>query len=455
MADVEASSYFRADLVCRAAVTVAVPSLTVGLEHVALPGVDVNALAVLDLVGLSRPFANLSVGALGLAPFVSAYILVEIAAVAVPRWRAVRTGGPSGRARLTRAAFGVAALLSLVQGFGVTMWLESMWGTGLLAIEPGWGFRAVTTLTLAAGSFAMVAAAIAIERYGFGNGFSVLIAWGLASRGSGELLRLDAVEDGRSAGLKLVALAGVIAFITMLLLSRRDHDSQTLRTPSCGLVPLVWTASLFALPITVADLGIAPVELPVTTPGTFGHDVARVALVAVFAVLLTKLFNAPSRVARARRALSTGGQAVSVDGRRDASIAVRTSLVISVAAVVALAVATSVAYASDPRLWIDAVSVAIVAAVILDVASEWKVRVAIPDAVPVWPVHRTYVLDPAIALLRSEGIPAFVRGARHRVLLQFFGPHVPMEICVAAEHAERARRVLGPRFAELVDGRDD
>src|SRR5262245_46989704 len=102
----------------RLAVTLLLAPITVlALEHVPLPGVDVTAFRLELAGGWLAPSPNLSVLALGIAPLLSAFLVVELAALLVPRWSRLRHGGFEGRAKLARATLLVALVLACAQAY--------------------------------------------------------------------------------------------------------------------------------------------------------------------------------------------------------------------------------------------------------------------------------------------------------------------------------------------------
>ena len=83
----------------------------------------------------------------------------------------------------------------------------------------------------------------------------------------------------------------------------------------------------------------------------------------------------------------------------------------------------------------------VVTAVIMDVVGEWRARHG-RELRSVWPLHRVYAVDPALARLAAAGITAYPRGVYLRTLLQFFGPWVPVELLVPEDRAAEAEALL-------------
>ena len=133
--------------------------------HVPTPGIDTAALAAFfeqakgSLLGLFDMFAggalsNLSVFALGIMPYISASIILQLLTVAVPYLEKLSKEGEAGRRKITQYTRYGTVVLSLIQGFGIAIGLENMAGpTGTsIVITTGWGFRLMTVITLTAGT---------------------------------------------------------------------------------------------------------------------------------------------------------------------------------------------------------------------------------------------------------------------------------------------------------------
>jgi hypothetical protein len=89
---------------------------------------------------------------------------------------------------------------------------------------------------------------------------------------------------------------------------------------------------------------------------------------------------------------------------------------------------------------------AMATAVVLDIAAELQARTRMGDAEAVWPEHRLYAVDAALATLEDAGIPAFARSAYHRALWHFFAPHIPIQILVPSARVREASTLLHERL---------
>ena len=164
--------------------------------HVPTPGIDTQALAALfeqaknSLLGLFDMFAGgalsrLSVFALGIMPYISASIILQLLTVAVPHLEKLSKEGEAGRRKITQYTRYGTVILSIIQGFGIAVGLENMAGpTGLsIVITTGWGFRLMTVITLTAGTSFIMWLGETITEKGIGNGISLIIFAGIVCGG--------------------------------------------------------------------------------------------------------------------------------------------------------------------------------------------------------------------------------------------------------------------------------
>jgi len=420
----------------RLAVTVLVPVAVLVLERVTLPGIDPYFIG--DVVAWGGDAVQLSILSLGLVPIVAAYPLVEIAALIVPSWRWMRISGPFGRRRLERAVAIVAVVLALVQGYSVGMWLDNVLSMSTSMIYLGLAGRLLVMVTLAAGTMLLWVAARMISRHGLGNGFSVLLA-GLTLPSVLHMLyelwmsyRVGMITPASF----ILSLGAAVAMVWLAWWMLRQRASS-LRAPASGLSPVEGAVALLLLPATVGNLlGVTAEWL---YPSSVVYVLMEVTLVAVGAIGFTLLYNRPSRVVAAWRPLVEDGSGLEPRARAWMHAAILPALVPLLLLVIAHAVVMRLSAAT---FQMSLLFMVVAVAVLMDVAAEWRARRARGELVAVWPVHRVYAVDPAVAYLARHGIVAFPRAVRHRTLLQFFGPFVPVELLVTEADAENAFELM-------------
>src|ERR1700741_3450952 len=160
--------------------------------HVPTPGIDGHALAQFfdqvagTLLGMVDLFSGgnlrrLTVFALGIMPYISASIILQLLTVVIPALERLAKEGEAGEEKITQyTRYGTIAL-SLVQSFGIAVGLESMRSStgAVLVPDPGWGFRLLTMLTLTTGTALIMWLGEQISEKGMGNGISLIVFRGM------------------------------------------------------------------------------------------------------------------------------------------------------------------------------------------------------------------------------------------------------------------------------------
>jgi hypothetical protein len=433
---VEAMNNATRALSLRTGLTLAVPVAVTLCDRYPLPGVHPESLNAI----LNKTDPILSLFAFGLNPLLSAMFLVEVGALVVRRWRSYRHGSPELRARLVRTAMLTTVVFAGIQAFFINRWLDG----SVKAFPPGFEFvtntvggRLVIAVSLVTGVMILVGLANLIDRHGIGCGFSVLIAALSIPKITQDLSQSLAQRSssdgglGRALGVPALVLVG-LAFATA---NRRGNvaagQSRALAAPSSGLYPLAVVLGGFAMIPQVAAIGVAVPEWVRRLPDQLP---IRFLSLAVVVTLFAWLFTRPALVLPLwRRAWGDDGERAA---RRAFPRAVAGALIF-----IGLLGAVD-AHSRSLRLAFDAAGTLVVLCVALDVMGEWRFRRVHPHVERVWPEHRLYAIEPALAQLAAKGIAAYPRGLRHRALLAFAGPYVPVELLVPAPQAEEARTIV-------------
>jgi len=440
----------------RLGITVACCAVFLVASFTPLPGTEelqrnLHQGGFLALFNIVTSAPQLSLMAIGFTPILYAFILVELFALLVPGWRALRITGDEGRANLRRFTIPVAALIAVMQAVNLANYLRGL-GAGprggfisySLAVRPWVPWLAVIVFPL--GTLLVALLAAAINRWGLGNGFScLLLASSFPAFGSSAFNALMAVRGSSSStGLLWLAATAVAACVlTSRALARKPPFSLeatpfALEIPPSGVDPLAVAASLLMVPATVGAFIGHSVDLHQL--GSFGYSVSDLLLVASSGVALSLLYNQPRRVAQVWFGRGASESELGTIRKQLAGAALRgTALLLVVAGLVAVT-----PWLNVPT--IDLLLLVVATAIALDLGKEWTFRRSHRNLVPAWPVHRVYAVQPALAALGAAGIPAFPRGLHHRTLLQFFGPYVPVTLLVPAEKAEEAERIVCARL---------
>jgi preprotein translocase subunit SecY len=304
--------------------------------HVPTPGIDTAALAAFfeqakgSLLGLFDMFAggalsSLSVFALGIMPYISASIILQLLTVAVPYLEKLSKEGEAGRRKITQyTRYGTVAL-SIIQGFGIAIGLENMAGpTGTsIVIITGWGFRLMTVITLTAGTAFIMWLGEQITEKGIGNGISLIIFAGIVVRGPQALINTFRLLLSGEMGIffililivVMVMVIGVIVFFesgqrripvqyAKRVVGRKMYGGQSTHLPlkvnSAGVIPPIFASSIIMFPATIANFIPHPWMKSVASamiPGRVGYEVLYVAFIVFFCFFYTAVTFNPVDVA--------------------------------------------------------------------------------------------------------------------------------------------------------------
>ncbi len=257
--------------------------------HVPVPGIDAVALASFfkaaeaTIFGIFNMFSGgafekLSVFALGIMPYISASIILQLLTVVIPHLEQLKKEGEQGRKKITQYTRYGTVVLSVIQGFGISVGLESMSAPdgSPIVLLPGWAFRLMTVITLTAGTAFIMWLGEQITERGIGNGISLIIFAGIVCRlpaASVNTVRLLSTgEMGIFAVLILVILmVGVVGFIIFVeqaqrripvqyakrVVGRRMYGGQSTHLPlkinTSGVIPPIFASSIIMFPATIGS----------------------------------------------------------------------------------------------------------------------------------------------------------------------------------------------------------
>ncbi|MEO6985316.1 MAG: preprotein translocase subunit SecY [Paralcaligenes sp.] len=252
--------------------------------HVPVPGINPDSLAELfqhnqsGILGLFNMFSGgalerFSVFALGIMPYISAAIIMQLMAVVVPTLEAIKKEGQSGQRKITQYTRYGTVFLALIQAVGISVALESQPG---LVIDPGMLFRFTTVVTLVTGTMFLMWVGEQITERGLGNGISILIFAGIvaglpsALTGLLDLVRTDAMSV-LSALFILVLVIAVTYFVVFVESGQRRitvnyakrqvgnkiYGGQSSHLPlklnMSGVIPPIFASSIILLPATITS----------------------------------------------------------------------------------------------------------------------------------------------------------------------------------------------------------
>jgi preprotein translocase subunit SecY len=304
--------------------------------HVPVPGIDSVALssffkaAEATIFGIFNMFSGgaferLSVFALGIMPYISASIILQLLTVVIPHLEQLKKEGEAGRKKITQYTRYGTVVLSVIQGFGISVGLESMSapsGSPVVLI-PGWAFRLMTVITLTAGTAFIMWLGEQITERGIGNGISLIIFAGIVCRlpaASVNTVRLLSTgEMGIFAVLILVVLmVAVVGFIIFVeqgqrripvqyakrVVGRRMYGGQSTHLPlkinTSGVIPPIFASSIIMFPATIGSMVEVAWIQTITNairPGSLVYELLFVGFIFFFCYFYTAVTFNPVDVA--------------------------------------------------------------------------------------------------------------------------------------------------------------
>ncbi len=252
--------------------------------HIPVPGIDPNQLQQLfkgqqgGILSLFNMFSGgalsrFTVFALGIMPYISASIIMQLLGYVVPTFEQLKKEGEAGRRKITQYTRYGTLGLALFQSMGIALALESSAG---LVMSPGMGFRITAMVTLTSGTMFLMWLGEQITERGLGNGISILIFGGIAAglpNAIGGLLEL--VRTGAMSILVALIIVVLVALVTYFVVfvergqrkilvnyARRQVGNKVyggqsshlpLKLNMAGVIPPIFASSIILLPATIAN----------------------------------------------------------------------------------------------------------------------------------------------------------------------------------------------------------
>jgi preprotein translocase subunit SecY len=300
------------------------------------PGINGEALAAFfqqtagTLFGMFNMFSggalsNFSIFALGIMPYISASIIIQLLTVVIPQLETLSKEGEAGRRKITQYTRYSTIALSLIQGFFIASGLEGMAGPGgaPIVLVPGIEFKLMTVLTLTTGTAFIMWLGEQITERGIGNGISLIIFAGIVARmpaAIGNSIQL--VNAGEIAVIfvpvMIVLMFLIVAFIIFVetaqrripiqyakrVVGRKVYGGQSSHLPLklniSGVIPPIFASSIMMFPATIGSfIKIDWVQMAsaALSPGTIYYYILYVAMIVFFCFFYTAVTFKPDDVA--------------------------------------------------------------------------------------------------------------------------------------------------------------
>ena len=250
--------------------------------HIPVPGIDPNQLqqlfkgqsgGILNLFNMfsGGALSRFTVFALGIMPYISASIIMQLMTYVVPSLEAIKKEGEAGRRKITQYTRYGTLFLAIFQSLGIALALE---GSAGLVLSPGFGFRMTTVVSLVAGTMFLMWLGEQITERGLGNGISILIFAGIVAglpAAIGGLFEL--VRTGAMSIIACLFIIAVVIFVTFAVVfvergqrkilvnyakrqvGNKVYGGQSSHLPlklnMSGVIPPIFASSIILLPATI------------------------------------------------------------------------------------------------------------------------------------------------------------------------------------------------------------
>ena len=305
--------------------------------HIPVPGIDSKALAVFfaanskGILGNLDMFSggalrNMTIFALGIMPYITASIIMQLLTAVFPFLERLSKEGDAGRKKITQYTRYGTILLSIIQGFAISVGLESMALTGNRVVLAGistWSFRFTTVITLTAGTAFIMWMGEQMSERGIGNGISLIIFAGIVVGLPTATIHSIALFQTDQLSLFVMMLVGAIALAVIgvviyfetanrkipIQYARRQQGNRVvggqfthlpLKINASGVIPPIFASSILMFPNTIT--GFTSVEWlqrvgSYLMPGRFFYNVVFVLLIFFFCFFYTAIQYNPAKIA--------------------------------------------------------------------------------------------------------------------------------------------------------------
>ena len=301
--------------------------------HIPTPGINGEALSRFltekggALMGFFDMFSGgalsrVTIFALGIMPYISASIILQLLTVVIPAIGKLAKEGESGRKKIVKYTRYGTVVIAAVQSFGIAAGLEGMQG-GIFVQNPGWSFKLMTMLTLTSGTAFIMWLGEQITERGIGNGISLIIFAGIVARFPNAIISTVRLIQAGELSIffviflvaMMIAVIGAIIYIergqrkipvqyAKRVVGRKVYGGQATHLPlkvnTSGVIPPIFASSILIFPATVAGFIAIPWVQSVArqlSPGTIFYTIFYIGMIFFFAYFYTAIIFNPIDIA--------------------------------------------------------------------------------------------------------------------------------------------------------------
>lgn len=308
-------------------------------SHIPTPGIDPTALleflssaqggggllTIMDLFSGGALF-RFSILALGIMPYISASIIMQLLGVVIPALERMQKEGESGRKKINQYVRYLALILCIIQSAAMASWIQSINEGAMIYMNPGLGFVLIVVATATAGTMFLMWLGDQITERGLGNGISVIIFAGIVARIPAGVYDMIQKKDSEYLNSLVIVLFFIIFAIVIFcvvyeesgqrripvqyakrVVGRKVFGAQSTHIPfkinPSGVIPIIFASALMAIPAQIASLtrGIQwrwlDALLRFFSYGSWAYIILYCLLVIMFAYVYTSVQFNPDDIA--------------------------------------------------------------------------------------------------------------------------------------------------------------
>ena len=309
--------------------------------HITIPGVNAAVLAEYfknsnNLFGMydsftGGAFAKATVFALGIMPYISASIIIQLMGSVIPAIQMLQKEGQEGRARLNQYTRYFTVALAALQGWGISVWLSNLKVGAVSALADDFasgagniGFRLLATLTFTAGTIFVMYLGEQITSHGVGNGISLIIFAGIVGSFPRALLaEVEMLKEGiHPLAIEIFILAIVIAIVGFIVFVEQANRRIPLQSPrrtvgnkvmggqssylpfkvnTAGVIPVIFASCIMFIPAMIAswfpNVSAMQSFAPAIIPAHISYSVIDALLIIFFTFFYTAIQYNPNDIA--------------------------------------------------------------------------------------------------------------------------------------------------------------
>jgi preprotein translocase subunit SecY len=301
--------------------------------HIPTPGINGEALSDFlhrsagSIMGFFDMFSGgalsrVTIFALGIMPYISASIILQLLTVVIPTLAKLAKEGESGRKKITEYTRFATVAISAIQSFGIAVGIEGM-GEGGFVSNPGWAFRLMTMITLTSGTAFIMWLGEQITERGIGNGISLIIFAGIVAGFPGAVINTYRLikDDELTLILVVLLIAMMFAVVAAIIyiergqrkipvqyakrvVGRKIYGGQSTHLPlklnTAGVIPPIFASSILMFPATLAGFISIPWVQDVAgllSPGRWLYILIYVSFIFFFCYFYTAIIFNPVDIA--------------------------------------------------------------------------------------------------------------------------------------------------------------